>query len=488
MKLSELLHGYAQVESQLCISGLTLDSRDVKTGYLFIAVNGSQQHGLAHIALAIANGAGSVVYDPEGDGQTLAAEITQIPAIAVPGLKARLGELAARYYGQPSSALSVIGITGTNGKTSCSQFLAQALNDCAVIGTLGWGDINNLETTRNTTPDAVSLQAILAAMCTVNKQAVAMEVSSHSLAQDRVNGVLFTGAVFTNITRDHLDYHGTMAAYGLAKRKLFERPELRFAVLNLDDSYSLSLLTALPKSAQAWGYSCQGKTEANLENVVAQQVWHGIDGIGFEVHWQQDQQAVSLPLYGDFNIENALAVLTVLLALGIPLADAVAKLQRVTPVTGRMQRLGQDTGILIFVDYAHTPDALDKVLASVRKHCQQQLWVVFGCGGDRDTGKRPQMGACAEHWANHVIVTDDNPRFEDADAIVAAILSGCHSDKVEVIHNRSLAINTAVANANPGDCVVIAGKGHEQYQDIRGKKIPFSDVAVVQEALKMKAA
>ncbi len=487
MRLKDLLEGLAVVDKDMSINGLSLDSRAITGGSAFVALAGAKQHGLLHVEQAINNGACAVIFDPAGNGKQLAEHISDVPVIEVDSLGLKLGEIAARFYGDPSRSMNVIGITGTNGKTSCSQFLSQLLDDCGIIGTLGWGEWGRLHSTLNTTPDALAVQQMLAGLLKDKKQTVAMEVSSHGLEQGRVNGVTFKGAVFTNISRDHLDYHGTMEAYVQAKLELLKKPGLAFAVVNLDDAYSDQIIAAVPGSVEVWGYGALGKKSGLAKTVSAENILHKVDGIEFDVRWMTEVQRVKVPLYGDFNIENVLAVLTVMLAMDVPLVDAAEKLAHIKPVTGRMERFGEAAGPMIFVDYAHTPDALDKVLSSLRKHCKQDLWVVFGCGGNRDTGKRPQMGKIAEHWADHVIVTDDNPRFENGQDIVHDILAGCSAHKVEVIQNREQAIQKAIVKAAANDCVVIAGKGHEQYQEINGVQMPFSDRLVVMEALKMRA-
>jgi UDP-N-acetylmuramoyl-L-alanyl-D-glutamate--2,6-diaminopimelate ligase len=493
------------------ITGLALDSRTVIAGDAFIAMAGAKQHGLAHVEQAIRKGASAVIYDPAGTGQQLAEawpsrDAALVPMIAVENLGLKLGELAARFYRDPSRFMAVIGITGTNGKTSCSQFLSQMLDDCGIIGTLGWGEWGKLNKTLNTTPDALAVQKILAELVKDKKQAVAMEVSSHGLEQGRVNGVTFKGAVFTNISRDHLDYHGTMEAYLQAKLALLRQPGLAFAVVNLDDEYTVRIIAAVPESVARWQFSAKGKTADSGECVNAENIRHEADGIEFDLRFRDQRQRVKVPLYGDFNVENVLAVLTVMLATGVSLAEAVKRLGHIKPVDGRMERFGGDAEPLIFVDYAHTPDALDKVLSSMRKHCQQALWVVFGCGGNRDAGKRPQMGRIAEQWADHVVITDDNPRYENGADIVNDILAGCSATakdggsvatgmepvrptaKVEVIQNREQAIQTVVASAAKNDCIVIAGKGHEQYQEVNGIQLPFSDKQVVIAALDRRKA
>ncbi len=522
------------MESDMPISGLTLDSRQAVAGNLFIALAGARQHGLAHAEQALLNGACAIIFDPSGNGRQLAEQINAaqpantVPIIAIDNLSFVVGDIAARFYGHPSRRLNVIGITGTNGKTSCSQFLGQLLDDCGIIGTLGWGEWGKLNKTLNTTPDAVAIQKILAELVTLNKQAVAMEVSSHGLEQRRVNGVYFKAAVFTNISRDHLDYHGTMEAYLQAKLALLNKPGLEFAVVNMDDAYSKRIIAAIPESVTIWGVSAKGLAPDSGESVIAENILYKEDGIEFDIRWTtagtqeveqcQEQlsttaemqesllretvQRVVVPLYGDFNSENVLCVLAVLLAMGVSLADAANKLTQIKPVAGRMERFGGNTEPLVFVDYAHTPDALEKVLSSLRKHCHGALWLVFGCGGNRDTGKRPQMGGIATHWADHVIITDDNPRFENSRDIINDILAGCSSAIaddcmdaggrtmqgaiVEIIENREHAIRNAIARAAHNDCIVIAGKGHEDYQEVNGVQQPFSDQQVVIDALKMR--
>jgi UDP-N-acetylmuramoyl-L-alanyl-D-glutamate--2,6-diaminopimelate ligase len=522
--LKGLLNGLTSFSGQddMPINGLALDSREVVGGNAFIALNGAKQHGLEHAEQAVNNGACTVIFDPAGDGMQMAEILrgklpSRIPIIAVENLGLKLGKLAARFYGDPSRFMSVIGITGTNGKTSCSQFLSQMLDDCGIIGTLGWGEWGKLSKTLNTTPDALAVQKILAELLKNKKRAVAMEVSSHGLEQGRVNGVMFNGAVFTNISRDHLDYHGTMDAYVQAKLALLKQPGLAFAVVNLDDAYSERIIAAVPESVQQWHFSSKGKTADSGESVNAENILHKVDGIEFDLRWRDERQRLKIPLYGDFNVENILAVLTVMLAMGVSLNDAATKLTAIQPVIGRMERFGAESDPMIFVDYAHTPDALEKVLSSLRKHCKQTLWVVFGCGGNRDKGKRSQMGEIAERWADRVVITDDNPRYENGLDIVNDILAGCRSTvrddgrdcsrqssafppsmevrsvavgreaerpaKVEVIQNREQAIHTVVISAAKNDCIVIAGKGHEQYQESNGVCVPFSDRQVVIDAL-----
>jgi len=485
--LRDLLCGFARLERDIPITGLALDSRKIKPGYAFLAVAGSRQHGIEHVRQALANGAAAIVYEPGENIQQWLHQTGDTPLIAVENLSQLLGEVAARFFDDPSAKLRVIGITGTNGKTSCSQFLGQMLPGCAIIGTLGWGEWGKLRKTANTTPDALSIQGMLAEFVRLGSKAVAMEVSSHGLDQSRTAGIRFKGAIYTNISRDHLDYHGSMAAYVETKLALLNTPGLEFAVINLDDSYSGQIIAAVPAGVRPWGFSLSGNVLSDAETVCASDIRHMQRGIAFTVRWRGQQQAVSMPLFGDFNVENVLAVLTALLALDVTLADAIQAVKRLQPVPGRMQCLeAARQGLLVFVDYAHTPDALENVLRSLRQHPKHALWLVFGCGGERDKGKRALMGSIAERWADHVVLTDDNPRGEDGGTIIQDILAGCRSDRIEMMRDRRTAIRSVIGNAQRDDCVVIAGKGHEDYQEIAGRRIPFSDSAVAAEALRAR--
>ncbi len=472
------------------VIGLALDSRDIIKGYVFIALGGSKQHGMAYIDQAINNGACAIIYDPAGIGDILVEHNAHIPMIALDELAVKLGHIAARFYGNPSELMTVIGVTGTNGKTSCSQFLSQMLDDCGTIGTLGWGECNNLQKTLNTTPDALETQRILSELLKTNKKVVAMEVSSHGLDQGRVNGVAFKGAIYTNISRDHLDYHGTMDAYLQAKLLLLNSPSLAFVIVNLDDEYSDQIIETVPENVAKWGISLQQKTRPDCICINAENILNTDEGIAFDLHYQGNKHKIKVPLYGHFNVENVVTVFTAMLAMGITESESIKRLGFIRSITGRMERLGGQGTPLVFVDYAHTPDALDKVLFSAKKHCTQALWVVFGCGGDRDKGKRSQMGRIATQWADHVIITDDNPRFENALDIVNDILKGCQdignstmSRNVEVIQDRTLAIQSVLARASAKDCIVVAGKGHELYQEINGVQLNFSDSQVINDAL-----
>lgn len=488
MNLTELLagivdtHKLSLAESKIEIKGLSLDSRKIKQGFVFIAVSGSAQHGLLFIQQAIKNGAFTVIYDSQGSESFRLNELN-IVSIPVNNLDSKLGNIANRFYQSPSTKLDVIGVTGTNGKTTCNQFLLQILPECGVIGTLGWGVKGALKETINTTPDAVAIHQMLADFVRLNKKTVVMEVSSHGLQQGRVNAVCFKGALFINLSRDHLDYHGSMAEYLQAKLILFKQPTLEFVVVNTDDTNSKLFLNAAPKNTKQWSFSTTGNTSQLIENVVADEIECNLDGIKFLVCWRDERVWVQTKIVGDFNIENLLAVITVLLAQGISLPLVANMVKRLTPVKGRMESFGGDGKPFVFVDYAHTPDALEKLLKNLRKYTQTKIHLVFGCGGNRDKGKRAQMAKIAENFADHVVITNDNPRFERPDQIVKEIIDGFKNKDCDVIQNREKAIQKVIKKANKNDCVVIAGKGHEAYQEINGIKYPFSDQDIVMREL-----
>lgn len=483
MKLSELL---AVPAADVEITGLALDSRKVKAGDVFLAVAGSRVHGLEHVHQAIDQGAAAVVFEPAAEVAQLADAYSRcVPMVPLMGLSQKLGAIAARFFGEPSTRLRVIGFTGTNGKTSCSQFLAQAMGNFGIIGTLGWGVPGRLQATPNTTPDGLTLQTIIADFVKQGLQGVAMEVSSHALQQGRINGMHFEGAVYTNISRDHLDYHGSMEDYLTAKLELLRQPGLRFAVVNLDDRYCEQILNAIPVGIKVWGYSKNSSTNGAgvMELLLARAINHRLEGVEFVLQWRERDIVLKAPVFGDFNVENLLAVVAAMLAIGVPLETAALRLQGIRPVAGRMERYGVAGSPSVFVDYAHTPDALQKVLASLKQHCQGQLWVVFGCGGNRDQGKRAEMGAIASGLADFTVVTDDNPRYENPEHIVRDVISGCAGGTVEVLRDRKQAIENTIARAAVNDCILVAGKGHEDYQEINGSRLPFSDTAVVCAAL-----
>ncbi len=499
--LSMLLEGYAHVDaaSDREIRGLSMDSRKTRPGDLFLACAGQSQRGHDFIAAAIRTGAIAVAY--EADGEAAAPPLSEnTPLFGVADLSRCAGIIAERFYGNPTRRLFVAGVTGTNGKTSCSQFLAQALNEnapCGVIGTLGNGLSGRLETGTHTTPDAISLHALLADMLEKGAASVAMEVSSHGLEQGRVNGVAFDLAIFTNLSRDHLDYHGDMASYARAKRRLFEMPGLRYAVINADDPFGSELLQSMPASVKTISYSLVGygkgdeggipsrHVAARMNRVQGTVLHQYINGMEMHVVTPWGEGRFPSRLLGRFNASNLLAVLSALVLSGIDFLDALHKVSRIRPVPGRMECFGGSDGKpLVVVDYAHSPDALRQVLQALREHCRGALWVVFGCGGNRDRGKRPLMGEVAQRYADHVVLTDDNPRHEDADEIIAEIAAGLHEPgHVHVQRDRARAITHVLKQAKENDVVLVAGKGHEDYQIMGDDKRPFSDSAQVSALL-----
>ena len=479
----------------LPLSGLALDSREVSAGHLFLACAGSRSHGLEHAVEAVERGAVLVLAEPAGrwSRERIAALSQQlgVPVLPLEGLQAAASGIAARFHGEPASRMRMVGVTGTNGKTSVTLFLAQALAGrwrCAVTGTIGNGFPGRLEPATHTTPDAVQAQRILAGLEAAGAEAVAMEVSSHALDQHRLAAVPFHTAVFTNLSRDHLDYHGSMRAYSAAKERLFRQPDLQLAVINSDDDAGAALLGKLKGRVRTVACHRGGRTLGADEFVRLESLEQRDSGLRLEVASSWGGGVIESGLVGDFNATNLLLVLGVLLAWGVPMEAAVERLAALETVPGRMQRFGGGHRPLVVVDYAHTPDALQRALTSLRAHTKGKLWCVFGCGGDRDRGKRPQMGRIAEALADEVIVTDDNPRHEPSASIIADILEGMESpSSAHVIPDRAWAIATALAEAKPGDAVLVAGKGHENYQQVGDLKQPFSDLEQVRRWLEEEA-
>ena len=482
MLLRELLPDVPGVSDDLAITGLVLDSRDLQPGDAFVAIAGFGAHGLNFVDQARQAGAAAILFQPPAPDDLPAPA----DAIAVPELRTRMGKMADAFHGQPSRHMTMVGVTGTSGKTSTVQLIAQALTlrgiRTGTIGTLGAGLHGEERATGFTTPLVLQTHALLGSLRAAGARAVAMEVSSHALEQGRVDAVHYDIAVFTNLSRDHLDYHGDMAAYGAAKARLFVRPGLHSAVINLDDAFGAQLPDSVDASVRVIGTSARGDTRAQVR---AGNVQLDAGGIGFDLHADGTALPVHSALLGRFNIDNLLAVAAVLLATGERLQDIVDVLERVQPIPGRMNRLGGDgTRPLVVVDYSHKPDPLQIALESLRGHLRGRLICVFGCGGERDRGKRPLMAAIAESAADVVIVTDDNPRGEDGDGIVAGIMAGFERpDAVIVQRDRAAAIDQAIAMATADDIVLIAGKGHETYQEIAGEKYPFDDTAVARAAL-----
>ena len=470
----------------LRVRRLVNDSRAVRRGDTFVAYPGNMRDGRDYIGQAIENGASGVLWERAGFEWNPDWHVANL---GVRGLRRQAGEIAAEVCGRPSARLQMIGVTGTNGKTTCSQWIAQALSragrPCAVIGTLGAGMRAPFKPLANTTPDALWLHAQLAEFARRGAQAVSMEVSSIGLDQDRVAGVEFDVALFTNLTRDHLEYHRTMRRYRDAKARLFAWETLRHAVVNLDDDFGATLARRVRRPGlDVVGY---GFGMAHGTRVAGANLTVGARGIAFDVRTPWGSTRVSSRALGRHNAYNLLGTLAVLLASGVPLRKASAALAGVKPVPGRLQPVGGGAKPMIVVDYAHTPDALKQALTTLRELVEHRsrLICVFGCGGDRDRGKRPMMGRLAQRLADRVVVTSDNPRNEDPRHIIEDIVAGTRGAAAGIViePNRRAAIRRAVASARRGDIVLVAGKGHERYQDIGGVRRPFSDIAVAREAL-----
>jgi len=466
---------------------LTVDSRVMRRGDTFVAYPGENQDGRGYIPQAIAAGAASILWEPRGFKWNPAWRVPNRP---ISHLRASAGLIAAHVYAHPGSRMRMIGVTGTNGKTTCSQWIARALNErgqrTAVIGTLGYGMTARLRPLANTTPDAVWLQAQLARFAAAGAAAVSMEVSSIGLAQGRVTGVPFDVALLTNLTRDHLDYHRTMAKYKRAKAELFACESLTHAVLNLDDAFGVELAAGIKRRGLqviGYGFDAANGVSRRLPRITGRNFSSSAAGVRFDVSTPWGEASVASAVLGRHNASNLLATLAVLLACDIGLKEAVASLQRLGAVAGRMQRIGGGRRPLAVIDYAHSPDALENVLRTLRELTTGELWCVFGCGGDRDRGKRPLMGAAASHLADRVIVTSDNPRFENPQGIINEIRRGVRG-RCSVEPDRQRAIASALRGARRGDVVLIAGKGHEPYQEIRGVRHPFSDLGAARQALR----
>ena len=501
-RLAGLLDGVVQVPDSLdvAVSGLTADSREILPGQIFVARRGATTDGARFLDDAVAGGAVALVREGEpgclarGDG---------VVDVRVPDVVACTGLLADRFFDHPSRDLQVIGITGTNGKTSVAHFIAQAIHmaaagdegetACGVLGTLGQGLHGALRPTRLTTPDVIAVHRQLAELRALGARKVVMEVSSHALDQGRVECVDFDGAVFTNLSRDHLDYHGGMQAYGDAKRKLFHCHALGYAVINEDDAFGAQLLDDCGPRLQTVAYGVA--THGEAAPAPGKTPWlrgHLIDPgdstMTLSVSGSFGEGRLASGLVGRFNAYNLLAALGVLLCMDWPLASALQRLSLVQAPAGRMQRFGGDAGEpLVVVDYSHTPDSLARALESLRGQCPGKLWCVFGAGGDRDRGKRPMMGAAAAALADAIVLTDDNPRSESGDRIIGDIRAGIPEGfQVSTERDRAAAIRLTVAQAVPGDVVLVAGKGHESYQESGGRRLPFSDAAAVRVALEAR--
>ena len=477
------------------VADLSLDSRRIAPGGLFLAVPGRRAHGLKHAASAIAAGAAGVAWEPaDGLGAPrLPAGCIDFP---VPGLRSRLGEIANRFFGEPSRQLAVIGITGTNGKTSCAHLVAGALERlgrrAGMIGTLGAGPVGTLKPSALTTPDAVEVHRCLADFAGLGLKAATMEVSSHALDQGRVDGVRYAAAAFTNLSRDHLDYHPSLEAYGESKARLFLEHRPAVSVINVSDPFGRQLVERLPEEAECIAvaraddaagaeFAAQAASRAGRRALRLDEVEVLEHGLALVLEGDFGRLALRSGLLGAFNAENIALAFGLLLALDADPAEAATALAEQGAPPGRMEAFPDHAReLLAVVDYAHTPDALAKALTALRAHCRGRLWCVFGCGGDRDRGKRPEMGRIAESLADELIITDDNPRSEDGVAIVADILGGLEDPgRARVQRDRAAAIRRALAEAARGDVVLVAGKGHEEVQIVGETHRPFSDRGVV---------
>ncbi len=507
LTFAELIAGiyFIRQAPEMSIDGLCLDSRQAQKGDLFFALGGGQVHGKEFIDEAINRGASVVLWESSAPRQEMRSGLHgDVPVYGVPNLHNMVGRIAERFYGEPTKTQFVIGVTGTNGKTSVTQFVAHALQQdapCGVVGTLGNGIFGQLEKSGYTTPDAITLHTLLDDLRHDEVKRVVMEVSSHGLEQGRVAGVDFDVAVFTNLSHEHLDYHGNMENYGRVKRRLFEAKGLKYAVINIDDDFGRQMLMSMPGAVGTVSYGFGGGGGGSndvMPSLLGSDLQLDRDGLRMHVESDWGKGDLRVPLLGAFNASNLLAALGALLASGISFDDALKRLSNAQPVPGRMQGYGgAKQQPLVVVDYAHTPDALEQVLAALRAHAATQtgavaapkLWCVFGCGGDRDRSKRPLMAAAAEQLADKVIVTNDNPRTENAQVIVADILQGFERvDDVLVVADRASAIEEAIRSAAEDDVVLIAGKGHEEVQIIGQERLPFSDTEEVERVLALRAS
>jgi UDP-N-acetylmuramoyl-L-alanyl-D-glutamate--2,6-diaminopimelate ligase len=483
MSLRALLEGWLNDCPDIAIAGLSQDSRNIRPGDAFVAVQGSGGHGIDYAGQAIANGCVAVIHDEQ-----IEAPLLDVPVVGIAGLKGRMGELAARFWAAPSDLMTIAGVTGTNGKTSVAHFIAQAwqsaFGSAGMIGTLGYGPLDDLQTADRTTPDVFRVNEVLAACLDGGVDRVAMEVSSHALEQCRCQTLQFDAAIFTNLSRDHLDYHKDMQAYAQSKKRLFTEFAPRFAIINRDDMVGRSWIGELSGVTQVLDYGMAPGAELHAEILAMDG-----DGMSLRLNGPWGAAEMRTALLGAFNVSNLLATAGTLTLLGMEWEDVIRELEMVLPVPGRMMRLGGDAGQpVIVVDYAHTPDALAQALKAVRSHQSGRLVCVFGCGGNRDRGKRAEMGRAAEELADRLVVTSDNPRYESVNSIINDILRGLeHPDHAVVEPDRAAAITTAIASCGPGDIVMVAGKGHETWQEIGGRRIPFSDEAIVRAALEQAA-
>ena len=498
--LDKLLEDWVTVQtnySEISVTGLSLDSRSTREGDLFFALQGLQQHGLEYSQQAIANGATALVW--ESSPQVNANELpNSVPCLEIDNLQQKLGLICQRFYKNSSAQMNVMAVTGTDGKTSVSQFIAQALKQldlpCGVIGTLGYGVYPNLDDASHTTPDAVRMHGLLSSLHESDVNNAVLEASSHGLSQGRLNGVEVDTAVFTNLGRDHMDYHRTIDDYFNSKRLLFQSTNLKNAVINIDDEAGMRLVQEFSPQLNVITYSIKSNA-TNVESYInATNIKYVAGETSFEIESSWGKAKVKTRLFGTFNISNLLAVMGALLASDVEFDDAVKAISEVSTVPGRMEFITPENNPrgkslpAVVIDYAHTPQALINVLKVLREHCVGKLWCVFGCGGNRDQGKRKLMAQAVEQHADVALVTDDNPRFEDPEEITNEIQLGfSSSSSYSLIHDRQKAIEYAIQHASAEDMVLIAGKGHEAVQIVKGNHLPFDDkqvaADVMQEAL-----
>lgn len=484
MTLQQLLPEFAlSAAAGVCrISGLRQDSRRVRDGDLFVALAGENHDGRRYVDSAVHAGAVAVLVESEHFSE---AEQGSVPVIGVPALKERLATLATRFHGNPAASLTVLGVTGTNGKSSVAWFLRDVLNmagmPCGLIGTLGAGFRDYQLDTGHTTPDVLTLHEILAAFRDRGATHVAMEVSSHALTQNRLDGVSINTAAFTNLSRDHLDYHGDMDNYFIAKRRLFEAGDLAAAVINVADPSGQRLADSLVSNIRCV------RVGGEAGDIRVRRLNQHAQGMNLVLSIGDEVVHIDAPLYGYFNVENLMIVVGMLAVQGVSVPRIRNAMTALTPVPGRMEPVQGRDGPVVLVDYAHTPDGLEKALSGVREHFSGRVWCVFGCGGNRDAGKRPQMAAVAERLADVLVLTADNPRDERPADIINDMLVGLQQpEQATVLVDRVEAVRHAVHRARPGDVVLIAGKGHEQWQEVAGKRLPMDDRELARAALQTR--
>lgn len=490
--LCELLAPFGVSTTNVSLREMTLDSRKAAAGDLFIAVKGHQSDGRHYIPQAIAQGVSAVIAEAQGEAEEGEIRfIHGVPVIYLNDLNNRLSALAGEFYHQPSSQMKLVGVTGTNGKTTTTQLIAQwakGLGETsAVMGTVGNGLLGQVSPSENTTGSAVDIQLELTQLLNKKATLTAMEVSSHGLVQGRVAALQFDAAVFTNLSRDHLDYHGDMANYEAAKWLLFSTHQTKTQIINADDEVGLKWLQRLP---QACAVTMENRIPANWQGPWLKATDVDYHDKGATIHFTSSwgEGSFESPLMGAFNVSNLLLAMATLLMMDYPLEQLLATTDALMPVCGRMEVFSVAGKPTVVVDYAHTPDALEKALAAARLHCKGKLWCVFGCGGDRDKGKRPLMGASAEQYADKVVITDDNPRSEDPLDIINDIMAGIlDSSRVFAIPGRPEAVTNTILQAQPDDVILVAGKGHEDYQIIGSRRLDYSDRLTVARLLGVMA-